>query len=128
TWSADGGLGTVEGSLFQQLLWPVIVSFVAACVMNRWTAVFRQFDLTFWLFSSWALLTTFYAIAPGVSLRRYVFMLLVVIAVLVAVASIADERRFWSALLLCFAITTFYALFYALVIPRFGRHQAVGPD
>ena len=54
TWSADGGLGTVEGSLFQQLLWPAIVLFVAACVMNRWSAVFRQFDLTFWLFSSWA--------------------------------------------------------------------------
>src|SRR5690348_8767698 len=82
TWSADGGLGTVEGSLFTQLLWPVIVVCAVACVMNRWAAVFRQFDLTFWLFSSWALLTTFTAIAPSVSLRRYLFMMLVVIAVL----------------------------------------------
>jgi O-antigen ligase len=128
TWSADGGLGTVEGSLFTQLLWPVIVVAAIACVMNRWAAVFRQFDLTFWLFSSWALLTTFYAIAPGVSLRRYVFMMLVVIAVLIAVSSIADERRLWNALLLCFAITTVYALFYALVIPRYGRHQAEGAE
>lgn len=128
TWSADGGLGTVEGSIFQQLLWPVIVLFIVACVTSRWTAVFRQFDLTFWLFSSWALLTTFYAIAPGVSIRRYVFMLLIVIGVLISVASIADQNRLWNALLLCFAITTVYALFYALVIPRYGRHQAVGPE
>src|SRR5258707_8416928 len=96
TWSAEGGLGTVEGSLFQQLLWPVIVMFIVACVVNRWAVVFRQFDLTFWLFSSWALLTTFYAIAPGVSIRRYVFMLLIVIGVFVSVASIADQRRFWN--------------------------------
>jgi len=99
TWSADGGLGTVEGSLFQQLLWPVIVLLVVACVANRWTAVYRQFDVTFFLFMSWALLTTIYAISPGVSIRRYLFMLLVVVAVLTAVASFSDQNRLWRALL-----------------------------
>ncbi len=128
TWSADGGLGTVEGSLFQQLLWPIIVLFVAACVANRWTAVYRQFDMTFFLFMSWALLTTIFAIAPGVSIRRYIFMLLVVVGVLIAVSSISDQRQLWRALLLCFAITTIYALFYAIVIPRYGLHQALGPE
>jgi O-antigen ligase len=127
TW-AEGGVGVVEGSLFQQLLWPMLALLVVACVSDRWTSVYRQFDITFWLFASWALLTTIFAISPGVSIRRYVFMLVVVLAVLIAVSSISNQRRLWHALLLCFAITTVYAIFYALVIPRFGRHQAVGPE
>jgi O-antigen ligase len=128
TWSADGGIGTVEGSLFQQLLWPVILLFVITCVAGRWKAVYNQFDVTFFLFMSWALLTTFFAISPAVSIRRYVFMLLVVVTVLIAVSSISDQRQIWRALFLCFAITTVYALFYAIAIPRFGLHQATGQE
>src|SRR5258708_11573170 len=128
TWSAEGGLGTVEGSLFQQLLWPVIVLFAATCVAGRWKGAYVQFDVTFFLFMSWALLTTFVAISPSVSIRRYVFMLLVVVTVLIAISSISDQRQVWRALFLCFAITTVYALFYAIVIPRYGRHQATGQE
>src|SRR5215208_3111335 len=82
TRAEDGGIGTVEGALFQQLLWPVILVLVVGCVSNRWKAVYSQLDVTFWLFGVWALLTTYYAISPSVSIRRYIFMLLVVVAVL----------------------------------------------
>src|ERR1700750_2629292 len=65
TWAENGGSGVVDGSLFQQLLWPILALLVLACVWDRWAPVYRQFDITFWLFASWALLTTIFAIAPG---------------------------------------------------------------
>lgn len=123
----DPGAGR-EGTLLVQLLWFGSLAFALLNVQDRWSDVRQQFDLSLILLMGWCAASVPIAILPDVSMRRYIFTLVALLATILCVAS---PRRMVTILWLFLAIilaetVTKYVFVFAL--PGLGRHGYLGAE
>lgn len=111
-----------EGSFVNQLTWLGLLIVALVTMKDGWPRVRFQLDAVIFLLAAWLLLTTWFAIVPDVSFRRYAFTMIVVFVTIVCVASPSDDNAFLRAIVTIAVFEIFLKYAFVFGMPSAGLH------
>lgn len=123
TWKSDTG-GHNEGQLFNQVLWPFLmfVSLGIVAVSGKLHQIAIQFGFLLLACLGWFLVTTVFAIDPGISFRRLIFMVSVMVTC-ICIFGLMTDRQLLIVLLTLIVFETLLKFFFVAFVAQ-AIHRA----
>jgi O-antigen ligase len=114
----------VEGSPLNQALWVVLLVFAVLTIQESWPRVRYQFTPSLLVVLVWMILTIPSAIMPDISLRRYIFSVIVIVITVICVSSPRDDQAFIKAFMIVSMVEIGMKYLFVVAVPSLGLHGA----